>query len=297
MPLISLRIPFDFNPRTPHGVRLLHLLYIKHPKHFNPRTPHGVRRPRRPTSPRFSIFQSTHPSRGATSGVCLGAHIFARFQSTHPSRGATVAGQNRRSPFGYFNPRTPHGVRLAGQNRRSPFRYFNPRTPHGVRLVRVSPHPEGLLFQSTHPSRGATYGPEGVRLLPQISIHAPLTGCDSTQIHMAKTLSDFNPRTPHGVRPISADPRVYCPSISIHAPLTGCDTVPHNADGTWSGFQSTHPSRGATPRGAKICPFPADFNPRTPHGVRPALPFIQPNRNGFQSTHPSRGATPFAATV
>ena len=103
-------------------------------------------------------------------------------------------------------------------------------------------------------------------------------------------LVDFNPRTPHGVRP----PEIPSPSrsgafqsthpsrgatarasahhspplISIHAPLTGCD-----GSGSCTGFSSVN------------------FNPRTPHGVRRfsrrgAIPGSR-----FQSTHPSRGAT------
>ena len=56
--------------------------------------------------------------------------------------------------------------------------------------------------------------------------------------------------------------------ISIHAPLAGCD----------------HPARYKTP-------CTANFNPRTPCGVRP-MPFPGRLTNSrFQSTHPLRGAT------
>ena len=56
-----------------------------------------------------------------------------------------------------------------------------------------------------------------------ISIHAPLTGCDSTLKLWRQGLLDFNPRTPHGVR---------------LAMIFGRETAII--------FQSTHPSRGAT---------------------------------------------------
>ena len=79
-----------------------------------------------------------------------------------------------------FNPRTPCGVRrkvanyfgvtveisihapLAGCDSEivsvQPTAFnFNPRTPCGVRLVTFCPIAPSLLFQSTHPLRGATY--------------------------------------------------------------------------------------------------------------------------------------------
>ncbi len=57
-----------------------------------------------------------------------------------------------------------------------------------------------LLFQSTHPLRGATWAyiyhdKDGV-----ISIHAPLAGCDIDPFSFSYMESDFNPRTPCGVR-------------------------------------------------------------------------------------------------
>ena len=84
---------------------------------------------------------------------------------------------------------------------------------------------------------------------PEISIHAPLTGCDANVFH-----------------------RLLPIYISIHAPLTGCDRSKNLTDNLRNGFQSTHPSRGAT---------------KIPYGI------LFPDK--FQSTHPSRGATRFSA--
>ena len=78
-------------------------------------------------------------------------------------------------------------------------------------------------------------------------------------------------------------------------------------------FQSTHPARGAThaalrqaeevgisihaPREGCDCrhwrrtAIPANFNPRTPRGVRRLQTNIWTDKDGFQSTHPARGAT------
>ena len=83
--------PNDFNPRTPHGVRPVPDggRFLKS-RYFNPRTPHGVRRFDLLKRILHNQFQSTHPSRGATS-YHIQADQNTKFQSTHPSRGATVA--------------------------------------------------------------------------------------------------------------------------------------------------------------------------------------------------------------
>ena len=80
-----------------------------------------------------------------------------------------------------------------------------------------------LLFQSTHPVRGATLLPAIKKAILEISIHAPREGCDEDR---AKAEA--------------------AQAISIHAPREGCDcgyapTLKLNLL-----FQSTHPVRGAT---------------------------------------------------
>ena len=45
---------------------------------------------------------------------------------------------------------------------------------------------------------------EGYAVIKEISIHAPLTGCDTEPATIAKaTAQNFNPRPPDGVRPAS----------------------------------------------------------------------------------------------
>ena len=149
-------------------------------------------------------------------------------------------------------------------------------------------------FQSTHPLRGATIVPISGTGRMDISIHAPLAGCD------------FFIRQRKGSQN----------RISIHAPLAGCDALSSLLSTPPSRFQSTHPLRGATLspirvwlslpsfqsthplRGATAtriryarssaisihaplagCDEPLtqggawliDFNPRTPCGVRPRI--------------------------
>ena len=123
--------------------------------------------------------------------------------------------------------------------------HFNPRTPHGVRHRRwpASPAPGG--FQSTHPSRGATIGLDASSLTGGIfqsthpsrgatglgSCKPPAWNFNPRTPHGVRPATpgckrqgrNFNPRTPHGVRRSARCPVVACPLISIHAPLTGCD--------------------------------------------------------------------------
>ena len=101
-------------------------------------------------------------------------------------------------------------------------------------------------FQSTHPSWGATAHNSYIEFGTDISIHAPIVGCDyylfsyhyvdpqfqSTHPSWGATvgrntwewlLRDFNPRTHRGVRhEITLTDNVFNP-ISIHAPIVGCD--------------------------------------------------------------------------
>ena len=77
---------------------------------------------------------------------------------------------------------------------------FNPRTPRGVRLRTRRRHILRQRFQSTHPARGATALRACLSEPGMISIHAPREGCDQDHQKHSKHYSDFNPRTPRGVR-------------------------------------------------------------------------------------------------
>ncbi len=169
-------------------------------------------------------FQSTHPLRGATHGWSAHMPKFG-FQSTHPLRGATVFGWLVVRDENDFNPRTPCGVRLypargcaicvtisihaplAGCDDSRPTSEriiktnFNPRTPCGVRLAAKLRRVFWDLFQSTHPLRGATAQNSDKHCRLRISIHAPLAGCDAGLLGYFFHATNFNPRTPCGVRP------------------------------------------------------------------------------------------------
>ena len=147
-----------------------------------------------------SKFQSTHPLRGATAAVleptaAFGISIHAPLAgcdtaqrikeaikaiSIHaPLAGCDIWPFTSDTTERYFNPRTPCGVRrpwTASLGRPRRFQSTHPLRGATFRL-RVR---RGDLhrFQSTHPLRGATRHQRHALGQPQISIHAPLAGCD-----------------------------------------------------------------------------------------------------------------------
>ena len=120
-----------------------------------------------------------------------------------------------------------------------------PRT--GSDLRSLTSTASKVIFQSTLPARGAT----AVLVSPCQALTA-----------------DFNPRSPHGERPIVRVGDAISNTISIHAPRTGSDVS----------FSSTSCTRHY-------------FNPRSPHGERRFIPTTTARSSLFQSTLPARGAT------
>ena len=82
-------------------------------------------------------------------------YLFFLFQSTHPGRGATLY-NHQKGQTQCFNPRTPGGVRLSSRCTTLGQDSFNPRTPGGVRHILLVVRTIIIVFQSTHPGRGAT---------------------------------------------------------------------------------------------------------------------------------------------
>ena len=123
-----------------------------------------------------------------------------------------------------------------------------------------------------------------------ISIHAPLTGSDPTDILQSDTIWDFNPRSPYGERLISAIFSSFMISFQSTLPLRGATTRRGTAGGNKK-FQSTLPLRGATQYSRPRKGNPPYFNPRSPYGERLYFPVLRLLWTGFQSTLPLRGAT------
>ena len=100
-------------------------------------------------------FQSTRPTRGATS-TSDSLSISSEFQSTRPTRGATSR-QRRACSGGWVSIHAPHAGRDPWATASiTPEICFNPRAPRGARLVGIRVSPVIDQFQSTRPTRGAT---------------------------------------------------------------------------------------------------------------------------------------------
>ena len=123
------------------------------------------------------------------------------------------------------------------------------------------------MFQPTHPVWGATRGKSAGGGKRAISIHAPRVGCDLACPLLMLWLSNFNPRTPCGVRPNSS---VRLATKSNFNPRTPCGVrlSSPGLDVYLKGFQSTHPVWGATSSIWASLYRSFYFNPRTPCGVR-----------------------------
>ena len=155
------------------------LLFGQHRYYFNPRSPHGERLLFIFVKIIEIKFQSTLPARGATRQSAENCSKSRRFQSTLPARGATkycisnaisgcisihaprtgsdhIVRQDCLFAENNFNPRSPHGERRRDHNTGNVGKYFNPRSPHGERRPAL----------------------EKIGTRPTISIHAPRTGSD-----------------------------------------------------------------------------------------------------------------------
>ena len=167
-----------FNPRTPCGVRQRAGREIRRSVYFNPRTPCGVRRrtpapcvvrcnfnPRTPCGVRqipnayfYTLFLiSIH---APLAGCDDGSNSYVELPlliSIHAPLAGCDGNENTVPPWRLdFNPRTPCGVRPNPRREKDEPKNFNPRTPCGVRRG------HGFVLEQGY----------------NISIHAPLAGCD-----------------------------------------------------------------------------------------------------------------------
>ena len=146
--------------------------------------------------------------------------------------------------------------------------HFNPRTPCGVRQGFMYRGVDAVIFQSTHPLRGATRPRPSPPAWSGFQSTHPLRGATAPTPTSSCRHNYFNPRTPCGVRPAAGTSGTEQPVISIHAPLAGCDRggglfprrIFYFNPRTPCGVRPARPCSG-TPR--------CHFNPRTPCGVRP----------------------------
>ena len=193
---------------------------------------------------------------------------FSLFQSTHPARGATGSRSCWPPSQCHFNPRTPRGVRLAPHAGGGAAILISIHAPReGCDTINQLRMAFQIQFQSTHPARGATYHVVSVHLSAVFQSTHPARGATCSWPDFPGDLRYFNPRTPRGVRRRTV----------IHI-LAHVNFNPRTPRGVRLGmmrpslmrtlFQSTHPARGATRWTGCRCSGSHNFNPRTPRGVR-----------------------------
>ena len=241
---------------------------------FNPRSPHGERHdPPVVFVPHAAI--STHaPRTGSDQGVAAVLQLNAAFQPTLPARGATAA-----------------------------------EVPSAVLAI----------FQPTLPARGATHTCSMAVCRALISTHAPRTGSDVTRrnappgvaisTHAPRTGSDafvtaaslmfavyFNPRSPHGERPIAGRIRLGSLTISTHAPRTGSDFAERLPVSLVP--ISTHAPRTGSDAAKRVLGLSVDISthaPRTGSDTRQRV--TPPNAKGISTHAPRTGSDGFTSAA
>ena len=189
------------------------------------------------------------------------------FQPTLPARGATLlflVGE-RAGKISTHAPRTGSDQRQMADIPQLPsISTHAPRTGSDTALEAA----ERLgLFQPTLPARGATgMGRRYVRLWQDFNPRSP-HGERPVVSHACGLGADFNPRSPHGERPSWVQ--------------TIMDAVQ---------FQPTLPARGATHHWERVGMGADHFNPRSPHGERPKSSRAQPGRMEISTHAPRTGS-------
>ena len=124
--------------------------------YFNPRTPCGVRLVPSP-SVTFQSIISIHAPRAGCDAQLSGSGALLCISIHAPRAGCDLLTDGIGGALQDFNPRTPCGVRRHMPARASPRSAISIHAPRaGCDLALACVLPRHLLFQSTHPVRGAT---------------------------------------------------------------------------------------------------------------------------------------------
>ena len=156
--------------------------------------------------------------------------------------------------------------------------YFNPRTPCGVRQMIQNSPGLNLIFQSTHPVRGATWYKCKLWDFRRISIHAPRAGCDHFVIQRHKFCQRISIHAPRAGCDRHTGQCCVLLAISIHAPRAGCDTMSWASTNKWRHFNPRTPCGVRLSRSGGKETWHENFNPRTPCGVRRGWDGVNPIR-------------------
>ena len=169
---------------------------------------------------------------GVRQQITDGLQSMAGFQSTHPLRGATAAGK--------FLP----SERIISIH--APLAGCDSGCDRGHVHFPISFHA---------PLAGCDRGSGSRAPTITISIHAPLAGCDAFRFCSCCASGNFNPRTPCGVRPARFSGSGCWRNFNPRTPC-GVRRVAAFSSSVGSGFQSTHPLRGATSASDDVYIYP-----------------------------------------
>ena len=193
----------DFNPRSPHGER-----HAEANQKFRTISI-SIHAPR--TGSDQDDFRRNVPCDISIHAPRTGSDVLEQaresktttFQSTLPARGATRMPRSKWPPPCNFNPRSPHGERRGTAARGGGgFRHFNPRSPHGERQSALRRCLPDDCISIHAPRTGSDVKRAEQQPVPRISIHAPRTGSDGLMNPDGTIARNFNPRSPHGERPL-----------------------------------------------------------------------------------------------
>ena len=167
-------------PRTGSDLEAVHKLTDT--INFNPRSPHGERRDKTENIVLKRRFQSTLPARGATYRVIGGMG----------GRGISI-----------HAPRTGSDVGIPSCNVDKKISIHAPRTGSDENHTAFNAY---QLISIHAPRTGSDDKPHmRYTCLKKISIHAPRTGSDVALLAEGTNAGNFNPRSPHGERPMDAN--------------------------------------------------------------------------------------------
>ena len=106
-----------------------------------------------------------------------------------------------------------------------------------------------------------------------ISIHAPRMGSDDAEKYDILKARNFNPRSPHGERPLSLT-RPFMPLYFNPRSPHGERQYRHADSSRWFLISIHAPRMGSDHTRSLLRPRKCNFNPRSPHGER--LAFLHP---------------------
>src|ERR1017187_2966912 len=213
------------------------------------------------------MFQSTRPTRGATSRHPNPASP-VMFQSTRPTRGATYWRRAMRPAHACFNPRAPRGARPLGELTTTRT-YVSIHAPHAGRDAIVEEFNDlSTVFQSTRPTRGATQPRRAKRANQRVSIHAPHAGRNNADRHHRPRRA-VSIHAPHAGRDLTHMLFPRNPVFQSTRPTRGATQHIHGYK-SGHGFQSTRPTRGATPLGrvTTTCTYVSIHAPHAGRDIR-----------------------------